>query len=73
MVGCSNHKNYSLYSPNIEDVLKQAKGNRSEIEKSLDYFIAQGDSLKIKAIFFLVENCVDKCSVIPESADNPYQ
>ena len=72
IVGCSNKK-YNLYSNDIESVLKQAKENRSEIEKSLDYFINQGDSLKIKAIFFLVENIVGKYSLIPEHADNPFR
>lgn len=72
VIGCSNQK-YDTHSSNIEQVLKQTKQNRIEIEKALDYFISQEDSLKIKAVFFLVENMADKYSVIPESTDDPFQ
>lgn len=69
--GCHTPK-YDVYSSGIEDILKRSKKNRPEIEKALDYFIAQGDSLKIKSIFFLVENMADKYSTIPEGGDDPF-
>ena len=46
----------SKYPATVEVVLQQAKGNRVELEKSLDYFYKGKDSLKIKAINFLIEN-----------------
>lgn len=72
MIGCNNQK-YDAHSSNIEQILKQAKNNRVEIEKALDYFISDGDSLKIEAVFFLVENMVNKYSVVPENPEDPFR
>lgn len=51
-IGCDTQlKNYP---DNVENVLAKAGDNRKELEKALDYFYKQGDSIKIKAIEFLV-------------------
>jgi hypothetical protein len=44
------------YSPAVTAVLTQTPKNRTELEKALNYFYATGDSLKIKAIQFLIVN-----------------
>ena len=44
------------YSQEIEYVLTQAKDNRKELEKALNYFYKRDDSLKIKAVEFLIAN-----------------
>jgi hypothetical protein len=44
------------YPPDVEAVLKKAGKNRAELEKSIAYFQKTGDSLKIKAIYFLTAN-----------------
>ena len=44
------------YQANVETVLQKAKGNRIELEKGLNYFYKGKDTLKIKAINFLVSN-----------------
>ncbi|MEY8686239.1 hypothetical protein AB9N12_08860 [Bacteroides sp. AN502(2024)] len=71
MTCCQNPK-YEKYSSQIDNVLKQAKGNRPELEKALDYFISQKDSLKIRSIFFLVGNMADKYSLIPANEQDPF-
>lgn len=68
--GCKKNE---IYPSTVNAVLKQAKGNSVELKKALDYFLAQRDTLKIKAIFFLVENMRDKYSIIPEGANDPFQ
>ena len=44
------------YPANVEAVLQKTKTNRPELEKALNYFYKGKDSLKIKAINFLVAN-----------------
>ncbi len=44
------------YPTSVETVLQKTKGNRGELEKVLNYFYKTGDSLKIKAINFLISN-----------------
>jgi hypothetical protein len=44
------------YPDSVEAVLRQSKANRGELEKAIDHFKSSGDSLKIKAIYFLVSN-----------------
>lgn len=44
------------YPVAVEAVLKETPSNRNELEKAIDYFLKEGDSLKIKAIYFLVSN-----------------
>lgn len=69
--GCGNpHKN--PYPDKIKKALDSAGANRKEIEKALDYFIKQGDSLKLEAIYFLVERMPGKYSIAPPEAGNPF-
>ncbi|MES2239433.1 MAG: transglutaminase domain-containing protein [Bacteroidota bacterium] len=44
------------YSASVETVLKKAGNNRVELEKALEYANKTGDTLKIKAMQFLVSN-----------------
>ena len=44
------------YSPEIDSVLTKAGINHIELEKALDYFYYKKDSVKMKAIEFLVAN-----------------
>ena len=44
------------YPANVEAVLQKTKTNRPELEKALNYFYKGKDTLKIKAINFLVAN-----------------
>ncbi len=44
------------YPTDVEAVLKQAGSNRAELEKALNYFYHTADSLKIKAVHFLIAN-----------------
>lgn len=44
------------YPNNIEEVLKQTKSNRSELEKAIAHFSKKEDSLKLKAVYFLIAN-----------------
>lgn len=46
----------SPYPATVTAVLSQAGRNRVELEKALNYFYKQGDSLKIKAVNFMVAN-----------------
>jgi len=46
----------SKYPAIVESVLQQAKGNRGELEKALNFFYKSKDTLKIKAINFLIAN-----------------
>lgn len=45
-----------IYSSEIEAVLIKSNENRGELEGAIDYFYRKGDSLKIKAIEFLIAN-----------------
>jgi hypothetical protein len=59
LIGCSRG-----YSPEIEDVLRQAGDNRSELEKVLKHYRKNPvDSLKLRAAEFLIANMPDKYSV----------
>ena len=46
--GCDTQQ--TKYPFSVETVLAKAGNNRKELEKALDYFYKQGDSIKIKAI-----------------------
>jgi len=46
----------SKYPSNIEAVLKKTPTNRKELEKALDYYSKPKDSLKLKAMQFLIAN-----------------
>lgn len=54
--GCLSSSPKQNYPQEIENVLVQAKDNRQELEKALNYFHKKDDSLKIKAIEFLIAN-----------------
>ncbi len=44
------------YPKEVIAVLDSAVDNRAELEKVLSYYISEGDSLKLKAAFFLIGN-----------------
>ena len=44
------------YPASVEAVLKKAGNNRIELEKAIQYCDKSGDSLKLKAIYFLIAN-----------------
>lgn len=44
------------YPEDVKRVLEKATNNRPELEQSLDYFYKLGDTLKVKAINFLISN-----------------
>ena len=69
--GCIQTNN-SRYPDKIHEVLKLSHNNRKEIEKALDFFINQKDSLKIRSIFFLVGNMADKYSLTPANEQDPF-
>jgi hypothetical protein len=51
------------YSPEIEEVLKQAGNNRSELEQVLEHYSHDpADSLKLRAAEFLIVNMPEKYS-----------
>src|SRR5690349_24291224 len=58
------------YPPAISSVLTEAKANRPELEKALNYMYATGDSLKIKSIDFLLSNISIHSSADYYWADN---
>lgn len=45
-----------LYPKKVEDILNMSGRNRFQLEKAIDYFRKKGDSLQLKAIYFLIEN-----------------
>ena len=45
-----------LYSPAVEKVLSISKGNRIELENAIKHFSNSRDSVKLKALLFLIEN-----------------
>lgn len=54
----------------VDLALEQAKDNRSELFKAIEYY--QGDSLKQKALFFLLENMSDKYYLKGKAIDEYY-
>lgn len=44
------------YPTNVETVLQKAGKNRPQLEKAIHHFATTKDSLKLKAIYFLIEN-----------------
>jgi hypothetical protein len=46
----------SPYPDSIQNVLNKAGGNKAELEKAIKHFSTAGDSLKLKAIYFLIAN-----------------
>jgi hypothetical protein len=49
-VGCSK------YPDNVKEALKDAGGNRAELEDVINHFKSTGDSLKLEAAYFLIGN-----------------
>jgi hypothetical protein len=45
-----------LYPSKVEEILKQSKSNRHELEKVINHFQSKEDSLKLKAVYFLIAN-----------------
>jgi len=46
----------SGYPPGVDEALKAAGENRVELEKVIEHFVAEGDSLKLEAAYFLIAN-----------------
>lgn len=44
------------YPGNVQCVLNKAGKNKAELEKAIKYFSASADSLKLKAVYFLIAN-----------------
>ncbi len=53
----------SDYPPDVAAALKKAGGNRKELKKVLTHYVSQGDTLKLKAAFYLIGNMEDHCYV----------
>jgi Transglutaminase-like superfamily. len=49
-------KKQNIYPSEVETVLRQSGKNRQELERAINYFQQSGDSLKLKAIYFLIAN-----------------
>jgi len=52
IISCSSNK----YPPSIESVLDSAGENKIELKNAINYFLEKGDSLKLVAVLFLIEN-----------------
>lgn len=68
LVGCQLQSTF----PGIEDTLTKAQNNRNELLKVLQYFRAEGDSLKYQAALFLLENMADKYYITGSAVDEYY-
>ncbi len=49
-------KIFESHPKNVKKVLELAGNNRSELEEVLDHYHEKGDSLKLRAAYFLIEN-----------------
>lgn len=54
-------------------VLKQAGKNRIQLERVIDHYKETGDTLKLKAAYFLIENMPGKYSLVPEKEGDIYK
>lgn len=67
----------SKLDPNIPigvtNALKQAGENRIELEKVIDHYKGKGDSLGLKAAYFLIENMPGKYAVLPKNENDEYK
>ena len=52
---------YAGLPQNVAEVLEKAGSNKKELLKVIDHYRAPGDSLKLKAAYFLIGNMGDKC------------
>ncbi len=61
------------YPENVEKTLKSAGSNRQELEKVLTHYSIKNDSLKYKAACFLIENMIDKYSIVRNDIAKEYK
>lgn len=59
-----NKKNVDV-PPIIADILTESGNNKGELEKLITHYKILGDSLKLRAAYFLIENLRGKYSIIP--------
>lgn len=57
----------------VTNTLKQAGENRIELEKVIDHYKEKGDSLGLKATYFLLENIPGKYAVLPKNENDKYK
>jgi hypothetical protein len=55
---CSNdgHPSPNEVPKEVQNVITQSKDNGKELKKAIFYFLEKGDSLQLKALYFLIEN-----------------
>ncbi|MEZ5359561.1 MAG: transglutaminase-like domain-containing protein [Candidatus Zixiibacteriota bacterium] len=53
----------NTYPDNVTEALKAAGDNRAELEKVIDHYKTEGDSLKLEAALFLIGNMTEHCYV----------
>lgn len=57
LTGCGT----SPYPPNVSETLKAAGDNRAELEQVIRHYSETGDTLKLRAAYFLIGNMGDHC------------
>lgn len=62
----------SAPAPGIEETLSKAGCNREELFQVIRHYQEKGDSLKLKAALFLIENMADKCYYTGKAIDEYY-
>lgn len=53
----------------VMEVLKEAGNNRFELEKVIGHYKVKGDTLSLKAAYFLIENMPGKYAILPKDHD----
>lgn len=56
------------YASPYEETLDRAGNNRTELEKVIAHYRIVGDSLKVQAALFLIENMSNKAAVVPQDS-----
>lgn len=56
------------YASLCEETLDQAGSNRKELEKVISHYRTTGDSLKLQAALFLIENMGNKAAIVPKDS-----
>src|SRR5690606_33286248 len=56
MISCHRQVIIEEMPFSVQQAIEQAGDNRPELEKAVAYFQAQDDSLKLQALYFLLEN-----------------
>lgn len=59
-------------TPGLEEALSQAGSNRDELFQVIRHYQDGGDSLKLKAALFLIENMTDKYYLTGKAIDEYY-